>query len=294
MSDQTFSDGTMSNHIAGRTTNRRPPIALGLMSSLMLAAAALSAMSPAHAQSTKDRLEALERSVADLAAAAPVATDASLKIGRLEQEVQLLTGRVEELTHQLEQANARLDAVSAALAGGASPGFTGLDGGPVPLGGGAPALQAGDPIADAIASSGAADIDTSDVALPINPDAAFDYATGFLRSGDYARAEAAYLMFVQNFPNNARTADAQFRLGEIYLATNRNADAADAFIAHIRQYPNDPRTAEAHLKLGTAFGRLGQNDQACKVFKSVRTRFASAAPAVLQRTDVEMQKINCR
>ncbi len=284
----------MSDQMTKQSTNRQAGLARAMMGFVALAASLLAVLSPAFAQSTKDRLEALERSVADLNAAAPVATDASLKIGRLEQEVQFLTGRVEELNHALEQANARLDAVSAALAGGALPGFTGLDGGPVPLGGGAPDLQPGDPIADAITSSGAADIDTSDVALPINPEAAFDYASGFLRSGDYARAEAAYLMFVQSFPNNARTADAQFRLGEIYLATNRSADAADAFIAHIRQYPNDPRTAEAHLKLGTAFARLGQNDQACKVFKSVRTRFASAPPAVLQRTDVEMQKINCR
>ncbi|MBY0423758.1 MAG: hypothetical protein K2Q06_15750, partial [Parvularculaceae bacterium] len=71
---------------------------------------------PASAQSTKDRLAALERAVAELQAAQPASTDAALKIGRLEQDVQSLTGRVEELTYKLQQANARLDAVSAALA----------------------------------------------------------------------------------------------------------------------------------------------------------------------------------
>lgn len=252
------------------------------------------AASPAFAQSTKDRVEMLEQSVAELQAQAPAATAASVKIGQLEEQIQFLTGRIEELSYELEQANARLDAITAALAGdalGASalqPGSPSSSGGPTALG--------GDPIADAIARSdaGAATGDVSDVALPLDADAAFEYASSFLMSGDYARARAAFELYVEAFPNHARTADAQFRLGEIYLATGANADAADAFIAHIKKYPNDPRAAEAYLKLGSAFSRMEQTAEACKVFKSMRAKFPNASPVVLQRADVEMTRINCR
>jgi tol-pal system protein YbgF len=245
---------------------------------LLLSVAALAA-APASA-GTKDRVEALEAAVAELRAASPAALDANAKIDRLEAEVRALTGRVEELTHQLEQTRAQLNSVSAALAGGG--------GGPVALSGGA-AGAAGDPIAREIRRA-----DSSDVALPLDPDSAYAYASEFLVTSDYARAERAFLLFLETFPNHPRAADARFRLGEVYLATNKNAEAADTFIAFIRAYPNSARGAEAYLKLGTAFSRMNQPTEACKVFKTLKTKYPTASPPVLQRTDVEMARIDCR
>jgi tol-pal system protein YbgF len=269
--------------------------------SLVFAAAAICA-APAAAESTKQRLARLEQSLLELQAAQPGATDAALKISRLEQEVQTLTGRVEELTYRLDQANARLEAVSAALA--ADPQSAGAFGAAV-SGGAAtpsattpgastPSAQAGggsDTIGRRIAESTESG---GDVELPLDSDAAFQYASDFLRSGDYNRAQKAFELYLQAFPNSPRAADAQFRLGEIYLATGANAEAADAFIAHIKKYPNDPRTAEAHLKLGTAFSRLGKRDEACKVLKATKTKFPSAPQAVLTRVDLEMQRASCK
>lgn len=263
-------------------------------------ALALSFAAPAAAQSTKDRVEMLEQAVADLQARAPSAADSALKIGRLEQEVQALTGRVEELTWRLDQANARIESLTAAMAGdtlGAAEygaplpgapgraGAAGATGGPARLGG------SDDPIGDRIAEASG---DEAEVALPLDANEAFEYASSFLLRGDYARAQKAFELYVAAFPNHPRTAEAQFRLGEVYLATGANADAADAFIAHIKKYPNDPRAAEAYLKLGTAFARLQKNTEACQVFKSMRGKFPSAAPAVMQRADIEMQRINCK
>jgi tol-pal system protein YbgF len=254
-------------------------------------ALALIVVSPAAAQSTKERITALEQAVADLQSRAPSAADSALKISRLEAEIQELTGRVEDLSHQLDMANSRLEAVTAALQGGAAPvAGAQAQGGPVNL-------ATGDPIADTIQRSGAAPTpsgDEAEVALPADPVAAFDYASSFLMRGDYAGAQKAFELYVQAFPNHARTADAQFRLGEIYLATGANADAADAFIAHIKKYPNDPRAAEAYLKLGTAFSRMNQAGEACKVFKTMKTKYPNAPQAVLERANTEMARINCR
>lgn len=266
-----------------------------------VAGAVLSLAAPAAAQSTKDRVEMLEQAVADLQARAPAAASSAVRIGQLEQQIQTLTGRIEQLSYELEQAKARLDSMSAALAGdtlGASeyaePGYqpgAAPASGPVRLGPGAETADAGDPIAARIAETSG---DESEVALPFDPNEAFDYASSFLLRGDYPRAQTAFEMYVEAFPNHPRTPEAQFRLGEIYLATGANADAADTFIAHIKKYPNDPRAAEAYLKLGTAFARLQKNTEACQVFKSMRGKFPNAAPAVMQRADIEMGKINCR
>ena len=239
------------------------------------------------AAGTKDRIETLESAVAQLQAASPAALNSNAKIDRLEGEVRTLTGRIEELTHELEETRARLDSVSAALAGGSPMGET--MGGPVTLTGAPPG--GADPIANAISR---ADDEDVEVALPLDPEAAYAYASEFLVSSDYARAERAFSMFLDSFPNHPRAVDARFRLGEVYLAASKNAEAADTFIAFIRAYPKSGRGAEAYLKLGTAFSRMNQSTEACKVFKTLKTKYPSAAPAVLQRTDVEMARIDCR
>ncbi|MEK7265964.1 MAG: tol-pal system protein YbgF [Pseudomonadota bacterium] len=252
-----------------------------------MSASALVMLSPAYSGS-KDRLEALEATVAQLQAASPAALNANAKIDRLEAEVRSLTGRVEELTHELDQTRARLDSVSAALAGDVA-------GGPVALGattnsatGGA---GTGDPIANQIAR---AQSDAPQISLPLDPEAAYAYASDFLVTSDYARAEAAFTKFLEVYPNHPRAADARFRLGEVYLASSKNTEAADTFIAFIRAYPSSARGAEAYLKLGTAFSRLNQSSEACKVFKTLKAKYPTAPPAVLQRTDVEMSRISCK
>ncbi len=245
----------------------------------LIACLAAIAAAPALA-GTKERVEALEAAVAQLQAASPAALDANAKIDRLETEVRSLTGRIEELTYELEQARTRLDSVSAALAGGSPAG------GPVNLSG-APAGET-DLIANEISRAGA------DVTLPLDPETAYAYASEFLVTSDYARAEKAFTLFLEAFPGHPRAADARFRLGEVYLASSKNTEAADTFIAFIRAYPNSARGAEAYLKLGTAFSRLNQSLEACKVFKTLKSKYPTAAPAVMQRTDVEMARISCR
>lgn len=261
------------------------------------------AMTPAAA-GTKDDIRDLQARMATVEQGMAGQSAQTVRIGELESQIQSLTGLIEELTYQLDIANQRLDAVSAALAGDAlggdasGQGFT-----PNTAGGGPVDLTGGDPIADQLRNNGASTQPVpvpgengaaSDVALPLNPDAAYDYASEFLLRGDYQRAKAAFELYVEAFPRHSRTPDAQFRLGEIYLALGENASAADTFIGHIRGYPNDPRAAEAYLKLGTAFARLEKPEEACTVFKTMKTKYPEAGAAVTQRASLEMARINCQ
>ncbi len=260
------------------------------------------------AAGTKDDVRALQAQMTQVEQALAGHRAALLKISDLERQNQELTGRVEQLTYDLEQANQRLDAISAALAGDSTmmsdAGAGGYDAlspagpsdGPVDLMARGPAGD--DPIADQIAQQsrnpGGDAVGGGDIALPLDPNAAFDYASGFILAGDYQRAKAAFTLYLEAFPNHARTPDAQFRLGEIHLALQENAAAADAFIAHIRNYPNNGRSAEAYLKLGTSFARLEKPAEACTVFKTMKSKHPNAPGAVLQRAELEMARIDCR
>jgi len=260
---------------------------------------------PASAR-TKDDIIDLQQRMSQVEQTVVGQSGQTVRISELESQIQGLTGLIEELTYKLDIANQRLDAVSAVLAGDSLGAVEAanrppLSGGHVSGGQarGPVDLTAGDPIADQLRTADAGETpnvasDTNDVALPLNADAAYDYASAFLLQGDYQRAKAAFELYVQAFPNHPRTADAQFRLGEIYLALGENASAADQFIGHIRQYPNNPRAAEAYLKLGTAFARLEKPDEACTVFKTMKAKYPNAGAAVDQRANLEMARISCQ
>ena len=272
-----------------------------LASGLLACAALLVVSAPAAAQSTKDRVRALEAQVAELETASASLIAAAQRIDRLEEEVRDLTGQVEELTYKLGRADAQIASMSSLLAGegpgdeaftdlgttsdgrfGEAAGETapaGATGGPVDLTG---AGRAADP-ADAVA-----------VELPFNPEAAFEYADAFLLSSDYASASAAFALFVDSFPDHPRASDAQFRIGEIALATGDNPAAAEAFIKHIQTYPNDPRTPEAYVKLGSAFARMGENGEACKVLGAMNAKFSNISTELRARADRERARAECR
>ncbi len=257
------------------------------------------------AAGTKDDVRDLQARMERVEQGLTAQSAATVRVSELERQIQVLTGRIEELTYQLDQQNRRLDAISAALAGdtlGAADALTGDFGGgfatagpsgPVPLGPSAPLTDDAVSGAGAAAAAGGAPAGPANVELPINPDAAYDYASSFLLSGDYSRAKAAFQLYAEAFPNHARTPDAKFRLGEIHLALGENADAAAVFLDHVQTYPNDARAAEAHLKLGTAFARMEQSDQACNIFKTMKSKFPAASQSVTQRANLEMARIDC-
>ena len=280
---------------------------VGSLAGLLIAA---SGAGPALAKpSTKERVGVLETEVAELRAAAAAAAASSQRIDQLEEEIRSLTGRIETLSYELDQANARLRSMGAALAGepGATqfpgdygdngygaPGYAGPSAGPTDLLSGPAEPAVNDPVADqsAVAASGSETFD--DVQLPLDGDAAFAYANGFLLRQDFARAEAAFNLFLGAFGTHPRAPDAEFRLGEIFLAREKNAEAADTFVSYIRKYPNGGRAAEAYLKLGAAFAGLDQKDEACKVLRAVKTTYPNASTQVLDRAERELSRHGCR
>ena len=284
------------------TTGRITPMRNKLKIAALMGVASIGfALVPASA-GTKDDVRALQERLAHLEQSVAGQSAQTVRIAELESQIQGLTGQIEELTYKLDLSNQRLDAVSAVLAGDAVGASVGLD--PAQLGGvgearGPVNLTGDDPIADQLRNEApnpavAALADANNIALPLNPDAAYNYASAFLLQGDYPRAKAAFELYVEAFPNHSRTADAKFRLGEIYMALGENASAADTFIGHIRSYPSDPRASEAYLKLGTAFARLEKPDEACTVFKTMKAKYPNSAAAVTQRADLEMARISCQ
>ena len=288
----------------------------------LLAATALSvvAAAPADAQTReRDRIERLEGQVRDLQAVvyaaerpgAPIRQGGSaqarpgpgvetfgsndvLKIAELEQEIARLTGRIEELTFRLANQQRQLDTIMAVLGdtrgGQAAPADT-PDDASMPTGDTMGAPQTASAPTDL--AGAAPPREEVAVSLPPGEDDAYDLAYEALLAGDYARSEAAFEAYVEQFPEGVRTAEAKYLLGEIYLATGAYAEAATVFLDHVKSYPDDVRAPEAYLKLGTAFARLDKPEEACKVFRVGASKFPQMSASVRARFEAEQRKAGC-
>ena len=129
--------------------------------------------------------------------------------------------------------------------------------------------------------------------IPDDPNLAYDTAYTSLVNGDYQEAEMGFAGFLQQFPDDPRAADAQYRLGEIYLATGANARAARAFLDHIRNWPDDARSAESYLKLGMSYARLDKTTEACQIFGAMDTKFPDMPPSMRDRLRLERDRAGC-
>lgn len=295
----------------------------------LLAASAIAltvgAGAPAEAQTRdRDRIERLEAEIRDLQSVVysverqgapvrqgPLSTQTAsspndvLKIAQLEEEIAQLTGRIEELTFRMANQQRQLDTIMAVLGdtrGGGAPGEDEAPGGVAdqPREGGPYPAEEGTDFDEERERGNPSDLSAAlppreevAVDLPEAEDDAYDVAYEALLAGDYARSEAAFEAYVEQFPDGVRTAEAKYLLGEIYLATGAYAEAATTFLDHVKTYPDDVRAPEAYLKLGTAFARLDRPEEACRVFRVGASKFPQMSASVRARFEAEQRRAGC-
>ncbi len=125
------------------------------------------------------------------------------------------------------------------------------------------------------------------------PAAAFAAANKLLLDGDYPGAEAAFADFIDRYPDHARAAEANYRLGQTLTARKATADAAGAYIASIRGYPKTAWAPEAMLELSRSLVTLGDGANACRVLSDLGTRYPTATAAVKSRAATTRAQAKC-
>ncbi|MBX3579073.1 MAG: tol-pal system protein YbgF [Rhizobiaceae bacterium] len=115
----------------------------------------------------------------------------------------------------------------------------------------------------------------------------------FILSGDYATAESGFRDHIDRFPQDARTADAHFWLGESLLGQQKYRDAAEVFLAANRDYPDSKKAPDMLFKLGVSLAGLNQRDIACATFGEVGKRYPNASDALKGRVKQEQAAAGC-
>ena len=125
------------------------------------------------------------------------------------------------------------------------------------------------------------------------PEKQYEFATSFLKVGDYNTAERAFREFVLANPENALAGNAQYWYAETFRIRQLYTDAASAYLEGYQKYPKGEKAPINLLKLGVSMVQIGEKEQGCKMIEGVEKQYPKANQSVLQKAKYESKKFEC-
>lgn len=122
---------------------------------------------------------------------------------------------------------------------------------------------------------------------------AYENAYNSLLKRDFNAAEDGFRDFLQRYPNDPLSGNAQYWLGETYYVRGQFREAADSFLAGYRNYGNSDKAPANLLKLGMSLYRLGEEQAACSTFSELEKKYPNAPSHLKQRASAERQRSGC-
>ena len=125
------------------------------------------------------------------------------------------------------------------------------------------------------------------------PEKQYQFATSFLKVGDYPTAERAFREFVNTNPEHDLAGNAQYWYAETFRIRQLYTDAASAYLEGYQKYPKGEKAPINLLKLGVSMVQIGEKDQGCKMINGVEKQYPKANQSVIQKAKYESQKFEC-
>ena len=125
------------------------------------------------------------------------------------------------------------------------------------------------------------------------PETQYEFATSFLKVGDYNMAERAFREFVDTNPDNDLSGNAQYWYAETFRIRQLYTDAASAYLEGYQKYPKSEKAPINLLKLGVSLVQIGEKDQGCLMIAGVKKQYPNATQSVLQKAKYEEKKFEC-
>ncbi len=126
------------------------------------------------------------------------------------------------------------------------------------------------------------------------PNKQYEFATSFLKVGDYNMAERAFREFVDNNPDHKLAGNAQYWYAETFRIRQLFTDAASAYLEGYQKYPRSQKAPINLLKLGVSLVQIGEKDQGCLMISGVEKEYPKANQSVLQKAKYEEKKFECK
>ena len=126
-----------------------------------------------------------------------------------------------------------------------------------------------------------------------SPEKQYEFATSFLKVGDYSTAERAFREFVVTNPEHKFAGNAQYWYAETFRIRQLYTDAATAYLEGYQKYPKGEKAPINLLKLGVSMVQIGEKEQGCKMIVGVEKQYPKANQSVLQKAKYESKKFEC-
>ncbi len=127
-----------------------------------------------------------------------------------------------------------------------------------------------------------------------SPEEQYEFATSFLKVGDYNTAERAFREFVNTNSDHELAGSAQYWYAETFRIRQLYTDAASAYLEGYQKYPKSQKAPINLLKLGVSLVQIGEKDQGCLMIKGVKKEYQKAKQSVLQKAKYEEKKFDCQ
>ena len=125
------------------------------------------------------------------------------------------------------------------------------------------------------------------------PDKQYEFATSFLKVGDYSTAEKAFREFTITNSEHKLAGNAQYWYAETFRIRQLYTDAATAYLEGYQKYPKGDKAPINLLKLGVSMVQIGEKKQGCKMIDGVEKQYPKANQSVLQKAKYESKKFEC-
>ena len=137
--------------------------------------------------------------------------------------------------------------------------------------------------------------ETEEKILPkdLSPKKQYEFATSFLKVGDYSTAERAFREFVISNSEHELAGSAQYWYAETFRIRQLYTDAATAYLEGYQKYPKGNKAPINLLKLGVSMVQIGEKDQGCKMINGVEKQYPKANQSVIQKAKYESKKFEC-
>ena len=138
-------------------------------------------------------------------------------------------------------------------------------------------------------------IESSEKLLPdASPEKQYEFATSFLKVGDYNTAERALKEFVDTNSSHELAGNAQYWFAETFRIRQLYVDAASAYLEGYQKYPKSEKAPDNLLKLGVSLVQIGEKDQGCMMITSLEKEYPEASQSILQKAKYEEKKFECK
>ena len=121
----------------------------------------------------------------------------------------------------------------------------------------------------------------------------YELAYEYFQAGDYANSKEAFGVFVERYPDNGKTANAQFWLGESMFSQSNFEGAAKAFLKGHTNWPGAKIAPQTLLKLGVSLAGMNQRELACATYAKVYRKYPKMSNTMRNRVKGEQNSAQC-